>query len=799
MKTSYKRLLQIISTLFLLFFPWMSTWSCGPDNYSDDFRFVLFRPELAGVPELADLRYNIHMSVLKDSDPQQKDYQRNCSEWQRQLGGTVSDIFNIQYGMEPDEFLYAYRHNKWADIKDNSFLHALLLPANKAFLDYMAFAKEVEFSQFGDYDPWQTGKPETTRMEALFEQGEQAFAKTTHPFLKERYAFQLVKLMYYAGGEVDALTRYYDTYLKGHHTIVADWGLLYYANVQPNRVALYCEAWQRSEEKKSYIYNNLSRKDLDTLLLQQPDLTIAWFIRGLKEPGRALPVIQRIHQLAPQYQYLPMLVVREVNKLEDWIMTPEVLGFNSTVKENEYNSKRDWHDATVPSYDYYAKKNLLKDQAYMRTVRSYLESILSKSDSNHLVYALAIAHLYNIDGQYAKAMTYLKDIHPHKNNYYRRQWLTEQVVASMHTANIKSNRVKANFYKQLNELMALGSKVRSNNYFEEDSIDNGFSYLLMMLSQQYEKQQDIVTAGLLFEKANIVVNGFYGAYWGDDTTHISYRKIAYYDQHANPVDIDQLIAFKQATHKTDFEKFITPKVWAPDDFYKDVKLSLLVRQQRYKEALGVAEQMDPYFWRDNYDYNSYLPEKYIGSADFLVPGETLKNKAYPYGDKRGILRDIVALSDSLQRFPGNAGLYYRMGNACYNISFRGRGWMLANYGQFGNTGYYYGIGWDEYGRSALNKAYQPAYYQCDVAMNLYKKALVYGGGQKELCAKVLLMLSVCDKDRTAYLKAREDGDTNYMYWPGEKKYRSHYLDVLKEKYAGTQVYADAVTNCPDVK
>ncbi|OMP80192.1 hypothetical protein [[Flexibacter] sp. ATCC 35208] len=805
MKTSYKRLLQIISILLLLFLPWMRTWSCGPDYFSDDYRFVLFQPELSRAPGLSDLRYNIHMSVLKDSDPQKKDYQRNCREWQQQVGGTIPDIYNIQYGMEPDEFLYAYRHAKWDHIKDNSFLHALLQPANKPMLDYMAFAKQVEFNQFGEYDPWQTGNDNggQEQTKVLLRLGKLAFAKTTNPFLKERYAFQLVKLNYYGGGNWDSLPGLYDTYLKGHKTIVADWGLLYYALCKQDKVTstkLLCETFERSEEKKTYIYNTLASKDLDTLLQQYPKIPVAWFIKGLKQPGRGLSIIQSLHRVAPQYQYLPMLVVREVNKLEDWIMSPTVLGFNSSVKLNEYDVKR-FYNSDMPdtTYDYYAKKNLLKDQAYMRTVRSYLESILSKSDSNHVVYALAIAHLYNMDGEYAKAIDYLNDIHPRKNSFYRRQWITEQLIAIMHAADISSNAVKADLSKQVKELMALGATFPDPNNYDENAEDRSLPLLLLMMSQQYQKQQDAITAGHLFEKANILVNGYYGSNYEDDTTQISYHKIAYFDQYGTPADIDRLIQFKHAKHKTAFEKFISPGVWSPDDFYKDVKLSLLVRQQRFKEALGVAEEMDAYFWRDNYAYSGYLPDKYIGSADFLVPGETLKNDAYPFADKRGILRDIVALSDSLKQFPQNAALYYKMGNVLYNLSYGGRGWMLANYGKGEHTGYYYNIGWDEYEHSALNRRYQAAYYRCEAAMNMYRKALVYGGSQKELCAKVLLMMSVCDKDRNAYVIKRQNWSGTIYKYEREGPYHSTYLDVLKKKYGGTEVYAEAVTNCPDVK
>lgn len=802
--------MQIISILLLLFVPWMSTWSCGPFYNNDDYRFVLFQPQLSNAPDLKVLNYNINLSVLNESDPQKKDYQRNCLEWQQKLGGKLTDIFNIQYGMSPDDFLYAYRQHKWEDSKENSFLHALLKPANKPFLDYMAFAKQVEFNQFGEYDPWETGNDNggTEQIRFLYRQGKLAFAHTTDPFLKERYAFQLVKLKYYGGGDWDALPAFYDTYLKGHQTIVADWGLLYYAMNKPDKedkiatMKLLCEVFERSEEKKSYVYTAMTKYGLENLIKADPNIPAAWFIRGLKEPGRALPIIQGIHRIAPQYKYLPMLVVREVNKVEDWVMSSQVLGFNPRIPEQRYNEKHNYN-RNVPdtSYDYYAKKNRLKDQAYLRTVRNYLESIVSKSDTNHLIYALAVAHLYNIDGEYAKATAYLHNIDPGKHKLYRRQWITEQMVAYMHTADINSEAVKTTFGVQLNELVQLGAKLRKEQDVYADTVDNGFSCLLLMLSQQYEKQQDVITAGLLFQKADALVNGYHGFAYEDDSTKISYRKISYFDQYAKPEEVNSLLEFKHAKHKTVFEKFITPRVWAPDDFYKDLQLSLLVRQQRFHEALAVAEKINPYFWRDNYAYSTYLTHKHIASADYLVPGETKNNNTYTMADKRAILKDIVLLSDSLKQQPQNAGLYYRMGNALYNISYGGRCWMLANYGKGGSADYWYGLGWKDYEHTKLNRKYLGDYYGCNAAMSMYQKALANGNWQKELCAKVLLMMSVCDKDRDAYEKDRRSSKGPiYKYYPGDEKvFHSRYLDVLKKQYGHTNMYAESKMMCPDVK
>jgi hypothetical protein len=285
---------------------------------------------------------------------------------------------------------------------------------------------------------------------------------------------------------------------------------------------------------------------------------------------------------------------------------------------------------------------------------------------------------------------------------------------------------------------------------------------------------------------------------------LSYRKIAYFDQHATPEDIDRLLALKHTKQLTAFEKFMLPKVWAPEDFYRDVKLSLLVRQQRFAEALTVAEQMDKNFWEDNYEYTSYLTRKYIGSPDILVPGEKVKKQTYAIASKRAILKDIVLLSDSLKQEPQNARLYYRMGNALYNITYGGRCWMLANYGK-GNSykGYYgYGPGWDEYDRSDLNRKYQAAYYRCEAAMDMYQKALANGQGQKELCARVLLMMSRCDGDRNAFAREKKlDRGPIYDYNAINQAgpiFHSRYLDVLKKKYSNTAVYAESKMMCPDV-
>jgi hypothetical protein len=816
-----KKLLAAISAILLLLCPRLDSLCCPPDIAFDDQAFLLFQPNLSGMAQLAPLYYYPLYAGAFVSDPEGIDKKKNCKEWSAYTGYAVSekDIYNVQYNLSPDAFLNAYRHGDWESLADNSFIHWLRMPAHKDALDYFAFAKTAEFMQFGDMNPWNVKGAQSLSADTLMNTGMDKCGKVSS-FLNGRYAFQVLRLSYYNGLHETAC---YEKYLQQSNSIVAVWGEFFYALMMQND-SLLMDVFDKSEEKRGFIYDHVTKKTLATLANgQSHTAATAIVLQALHNPGRALPDLQKLYTIEPENKFLPLLVSREVNKLEDWTRSLPVLGFNPVEKMQAYDNKkyaqthRDTDNDTT--YSYYAQKNLTSDQEYLRTVRSFLAEQLPHAGNQQTFLKLAVAHLYNIDGEFAMARTYLSNIQG--NTTVQKQAIIESFIAAINTDDLTKPDVKQALYEQLHQLEKLGDQLELGSQSKEypngtatwwpfDRAPKHISdQLCLLLSQRYKERGDIVTAGLLFRKASVQVNDYFGGYTdevlntGNVKDAASYDKIAYFDKYASPADVDALLQFRHKAHKTDFETMITPQYWGPDDFYRDLKTTILTRKGQFKDALAVADSINDRFWEDNYDYRFYLSKLYIASAGMLVPKEDT-TKRYAITSKKSILKDIVALQDSLKNAPegpAKARYYYLLGNASFNISYHGRNWMMFSYGKSAAETIeqdHDNYNWAWFSFYPNSQTYGATYYQCADAEAYYKKALSYAGDQPELSAKAVMMLSVCDVARKGenYVTS-SNGIRHYLPY-SDKPYYSPYLKTLKARYGNTNIFAESITQCPDV-
>jgi hypothetical protein len=813
--------------MILLVLPLIYTWSCGPSLDYDDARFMLFRQELAGSDALSPFYYTQHFLFSNTPDPEGTDVQRNCKEWEQACGHKVStkDVYTMLYSVTPDSFLYACRTDDWKDLGKNSFVKWLRQKDNIEYLRYLAFARSVESQQVRERDPWKENNDKfyLSFYDSLAQIARMQGKTSASNFLKERYAFQAVKLMYYGkyysytdadhdmgyGIEMDntQLIKCYETYLKGKKTIVADWALLYYGASFKNRItrARYLlQAFDRTEEKKVFVYNHLRLADVNALEKVTTDaqtLAVIHAYKAIKSPGRTLKEIQLVYKYDSGSRYLPLLITREINKVEDWILSPEAKGFNSAIREQLYNKEkgRTANDPYV-SYNRFSKKNIEKDRLYLRQVRTFLLTLLNnKSAIGDDLLRLAVAHLYHVDGNYSEAKTYLDNIHDLKNPDWEIQLDIEKTISLIYTRDLRNDTTRKELNKAFTRLEKAGVMLDTSTQYNYDYYGRQkdiVSDLYLLLSNRMRAQGDIVTSGLLSMKSRSLVNEYYGFpdyhSWEVDTAE-NYSKIAWFDKYATPADVDSLMMFKHKKKKTAFERRITPAIWGKDNFYRDLKGTLLVRQGQFEEALAVMNQIPDDFWERHYAYKEYLRHSSVTSVGTLLPVETGLRNSYPVASKKLILRDIVALRSDLKNArtdSARARIYFMLGNSLYNISYHGKDWMMFSYGKTSmeldkND-------WDEDYRWAYfsfypnNIRYGKTYYTCAGAIKMYLSALRFTHNDKELAAQCLLMLSACDNAAATY---RYRGKTHY----------SEYLGMLKKKYKKTVVFDRASTECPDVE
>ncbi|RYD58654.1 MAG: hypothetical protein EOP56_03445 [Sphingobacteriales bacterium] len=803
-----KILVLCICTLIAIAGGYIVSWSCGPMLTEDQGRFSIFRPDVAVGSSLEPFYYTERFLNSNTPDPAGIDYLRNCEEWRTFTEGkaALNDIYTIQYNTSPDSFVAAYNSKKWDAYKNNSFVQWMLKKSNREALQYMALAKRVEQGQNFNADAWDNPQPKPYRFDSLATFAAQQADTKLPEFLKQRYAFQAVKLWYYTNDSAfdKNLITTYDKHLKGKSIITAHWALVYYAGAQESateRVRYLLQAFDKSEEKKVYAYKNITVQELADFEKENTDTSlvpVVYAMKAIGNSGKALAEIQDVYRYAPNSVYLPLLISREVNKLEDWLLTPEVLGFSSRLKENEYyqQAARNGSENNA-TYTEYAQKNWAKDKAYLRDVRRFLQTMLEDNYANKNFLRLAIVHLYHLEGNYSEAKSYLVDINVVNEKAWQVQLEIERLVSLVHLNDIKEPETQEQIYAGLKRLEQQGQLPISAQRPEEGGIEveaaemsDDISEVLLLISREYKKKGDLLTAGLLHQKADILINEYDGT---DGGSGFGYKQIAYFDRYASPATMDSLIDFKKRLTKTEFEHYITPQNWAADDFYKDLKATILIRENKYSEALAVFNTMPDDFWQKNYEFKEYLPKKSVLNAGTLLPGESGPTTTYAYPSKKLVLEDIIRQQEILAATPDpkkKANTYFLLGNAYYNISFYGKAWMLFSYGNsasevYSNADDTRWHNWAFFSLYPNSVKYGNSYYRLSDAMNMYYRAYNYAGTNRELATKALLMLTYCD-----HLVNREPY--------AEEVYYSKYLQILRANYGNTATYRVSKTYCPDV-
>jgi len=783
--------------------------ACGPSLYLNEGRFSLFSSGLDGFDGLEPFYYSESFINSYNPDPAGKDYQRNCEEWRKYCGNkaSIEDIYLMQYKTNPTTFLNDIAVDDWSHYEHNTYIQWLRLSNHKEALGYFILSKKIESTQFGDSDPWREGgNLQYDKMCDYTDSAKALCLKTKDKFLRERYAFQALKMEYYCHrtgevleGEISALDLYKE-YLSHSKSVVAGWAALFYGlrHADENIRTLYLlKAFDLSEEKKVFCYLYISPANMDHLLLVNKDKKVkelVYVLKAMRIYGRAFDQIKTLYNVNPGSKYLPMLISREINKMEDWIWSTDMLNFSTLGTDDDGKvSRAPSNREGVYEMDKYVCANRISDVKYLKEVRNFLSQI--KIKHNESFRHLAIAHLYNMTKDYTDALLCLNKMPVFKNKRLETQRLIEWTIASAYTHNVRERSFQNRLAKNLDKLYVLNSsfaKRDSNaNYYyyegdygtDEDKLEreDDFGELLLMLSNRFKEQGDIMMAGLLYNKANVLHN----IYDGDRATSVSYGTIAYFDRNATVSTIDSLLRFMHKANKTRFERFAVARITAADDFYKDLKGTILMRKQKFHEALKVFMDIDTAFWQDNQNFVDYLPKSSITSLGTLSPWVTEVPAKYAYCSKALIVKDIVRIEDSLKiatlSNDHKAMLHYRLGNCLYNISYNGKAWMMESYGKTAREEISDKGDYAYYSFYPNNLRYGRNYYGCEAAKKEYQLSFELSS-DREMKVWALLNLRLCEHS---------------SFYTDDKEI-SPYLIKLNKSFEDSRTYQMALSVCPDI-
>jgi hypothetical protein len=709
------KLFSILSSLILLLPASADIHACWYGPESEEQRYMLFNPDLMQNKSWWTFFYNARINYLDGQTRSDGDEQILVDAWLKTLKIDVdaATAFDCFFGSLTDS---ALQHNVVYEA----------IQKQKMFRDYFDLARRSEVAS-AMADPWYDDEQNNLIAEkriAVLETLPGRVNAESNPFLKRKYAFQLVKLSFYADDRV-LFQDTYDQYFSGTEHDVLYWWATHYKSMMLEREHkadsanyLHALVFSHSTSKMLSSKQFFSMNRMDAVLaLAQDDAERAdiLLIAEVINPGRSLEGIRKVYALNPRHKHLPLLISREINKLEDWLSTTKYAGVHRTVSLSQGEYK-------MPVLD-----NWERDFAYLKEVIHRLQGmdVLATSVPDH--YNLAMAYLNMLKGDGAAAAGYLTAVKS-DNPAVWYQAKVQQVVLMTLQEDIKDDAVQNKLGKLLLELL----DGRGKQFESEKMLYSLSSYLRYAFAHQGNQ----ALAGLL---DNLAVNKFCAtcAFFT-----FEYSMINYFDRYASVADVESLLKLYDKPNKNTLEALLL-KPYANPNYLYDLLATKYVREGKLAEAAKALEKVPDDFW-----YSFSNAATFLDQDPFLDNAELVTGPSMDTYNKREILERMISLEAEAERDPARrATNYFQLGNAWFN--FTDNSWFMISYGRGG----YPDVPYERFDASAQQKAF-----------TYYKRAL-QTATDTELKAKITYMLAALsdEKNRRTYARAFEQYQETVFY------------------------------------
>jgi hypothetical protein len=753
-----------------------AAYACFPSPLEyQEYKVNLFRPYLSFLHPFHGLYHSYYnMYDVDNVDGMEVDHQLNVNEWYKYMNGKADkkDIYDVLYSTDPLVFsATATNLQVNPQLAANTFYKQLQLPANKKAMHYMLYAKQVEQSQsWTEEDPWEATDYIADRdLELNENEGLEAELKGDN-FLLLRYYFQVLKTSYMIPGMEDF---YSNKFLAVPvNSVVKNWGAYYYAlnvcmhgdKIQGN--FLLAKAFSLSAEKKAASYRHYETaktKEVLKFAKTAKDRADVYALSAIETYGPCLSDIKRLYANNPKHNAFEFVLLREINKVEDWILTPRYTQLDASVGR--------W---------YWDEKPPINGKAYLDSLAAFVQLCADEGKvKNKAFINAALAHLYWMSGNRELAAKYIhtaevlngnnKELKPQLN-------LTQILIAAADTITVKQEN---SFARQIQEIE------KGLDYLHEQH--TAISQLALALSYNYKKQGQPVRAALCRLKYNwyeTYPNIPIAIYYDIDSSIYTYLQ-----ENASGYTAERLYYCMAQPNKSAFEKVMTAgmelkgnRMWQ----VLDVAGSNYLRDGQYANALKMFEKIPASYWNtgpyaERYSY--YLNENPFKAKLFSNHGKNEINKGKKY-NKYTFCKELVGLKKEVDEHPKDAALLIKYANALYNTTFFGNSWVAVRnaWSRF-DYAFYQGEDYYREWGNGVSPRYL-AFYNCSKPRTYYSLAFGAAADDEEK-AFCLMMMAQCDKNNFYFLNRRKE-----VGFSGK-----NYFARLTKNYAHTKFYENLTGLC----
>lgn len=667
-----------------------TTSACGYYVLGEQYRIALLNPYLIG-EAYSPFFYSTELLNHTQNAQRGHDRQRNIAAWITEIGPVIGteELISLLYDTELADWVLPEAAKRFAD---NAAWQAI--NARPDLLAYVRYIKgyeqkEITYSYWDD-EP-EPANPALAPFQSDYPQralaGYNAAAKGS--FLQERYAYQLLLLAYYDQDEA-TMARYFDRHFKNKTGALADWARFHVAGTalgSGSYVVDMANAFREAPEKAIAVYRRVEATidPADHLKFARSDRERSnlFALAAVMQKGKVLEYLREAYRLDPTNPVIDLLLVREFNKVEDWLLSHRLTGLGPALPSEGLPDWSEDYDAQVEEL---RRANYPKDRAYLKELRAFIDKFQpggSRADFATLLRAQAAL----LDEDYRSARV-LAETLPAGATDLGRQVRIIRYLARLQEGNLQDDSVREDLAEQLLALEAiLNDETLPRPYGSED-VGKTVGMLNRIAAQQFSSAGDTAVAFFLHNRSLPLVSG-------DQYSSDYYARIDFLDRPMSAAVTDAIVkTMERQDRRSAFGRLLLASELPAVEAVLDMAGTVALRRNDLTAALAYFQRV-PRGWYDtepffNEGFNGYWGTADRGNTHFKASPFTdmlggAQPNAQPLASKVALVRRLL----DLEKGCGGGGdegakACLALGQAWFNMSQLGPSWMLLTYGKSSN-------------------------------------------------------------------------------------------------------------------
>jgi hypothetical protein len=746
MKKKISQKFLILSISLLLISGGVVAFACaGGDDFFPDFVNSFFAPEVSHSEATKPFYRSVNTFYSEEWywDTKNVMDSANLKDWFSFFNKKVSvdDIKYLVYKSrigEIDTCIFFIKNNKYPItdfLRKNSLLSIEDKSLAKEFLFYLGYAKRCEpYSTF--VSGWWNDNDEDPRtnkeaMDKLVASGKKVMPTVNSLFIKERYSFQIIRLLFQSGLYDECISFYDDIKDFKFSNTTLQYRIMGYVAAAHYKQKDYTHAnymysiiFDKCDDMKKIAFLSFHPQDEEDwegslkLANNNHEKIVLWHLLGIyADPLRAM---KEIYKLDSKSDALDLLLTRAVNINEEAFI-PELSDYD---KDSTYELK---------------KQNVDKD------LLSFCEELAaSNNTSKPYLWNLASGYLNLATSNFKKSEKYLNAAISRE----KEDALVEEQVHALSLISRVELYSKPDIRKE-KELTEELEWISGNNHQQALRNSNIYNWALKRLAVKYQSWGDSVKAQCLNYRLN--PNFYY-----------------------NGNNMEALIKYMDKKDKTEFDNFIIPiHPYSKAELFT-YKAIQLIYDYKFKEALATLDSCEG-------TGNGVLPaDPFIIHINDCHDCDFRASKETEY-DQYSFVKTLIDLQNKTATDTKNASnYYYLLATGLYNMTFYGNSHCVFDSPLIDLSIYSF-----EYGYNTEKKVKYSKFLDCSKAMEYFNKASALSK-DNEFKAKCCFMSAKCEQNN--YFSS-EDFSYDHFIQSGD------FYKLFSDYYSKTKYYNEVIKEC----